>query len=214
MVLFVLDEFNAHVTPSSIGRALKSRGWTKKTIRRIAKGRNADLRDLYMHNSWDSGFRSYHYVFVDESGCDKRSGFRRMGWSPLGVTPVQIARFQREQRYQILLAYTQDGIIFTRVYQGSTDSTVFEDFIEQPLPSMGTWPELKSVLAMDNASIHHTERIEQMCRDPSVELVYLPSYSPDLNPIEEFFVELKAFIKRNWHIYEEDPKQGFDSFLE
>jgi hypothetical protein len=79
-------------------------------FRCIAKARNADLRDLYIHNSWDSGFRSYHYVFVDESGCDKRSGFRRMGWSPLGVTPIQIARFQREQRWQILLAYTQDGI--------------------------------------------------------------------------------------------------------
>jgi transposase len=38
MVLFVLDEFSTHVTASSIGRALKSRGWTKKTIRRIAKG--------------------------------------------------------------------------------------------------------------------------------------------------------------------------------
>ena len=79
MVLFVLDEFDTHVTAASIGRALKSRGWTKKTIRRIAKGRNADLRDLYMHNSWDSGFRSYHYVFVDESGCDttmSEIGFR------------------------------------------------------------------------------------------------------------------------------------------
>jgi transposase len=58
IVLFVLDEFNTHITPSSIGRALKSRGWTKKTIRRIAKARNTDLRDLYIHNSWDSGFRS------------------------------------------------------------------------------------------------------------------------------------------------------------
>jgi hypothetical protein len=35
MVLFVLDEFNTHITASSIGRALKSRGWTKKTIRRM-----------------------------------------------------------------------------------------------------------------------------------------------------------------------------------
>jgi hypothetical protein len=93
MVLFVLDEFNTHVIPSSIGRALKSRGWTKKIIRRIAKGRNADLRDLYMYNSWDSGFRSYHYVFVVESGCDKRGEFRRIGMVPLGVTPVQIAAY-------------------------------------------------------------------------------------------------------------------------
>lgn len=42
----------------------------------------------------------------------------------------------------------------------------------------------------------------------------LPAYSPDLSPIEEFFAELKAFIKRNWRFYEECPEQGFDTFLE
>jgi transposase len=85
------------------------------------------------------------------------------------------------------------------------DSTVFEDFIEQLLPLCGKWPEPKSVLVMDNASFHHTKRIEQICHDAGVKLVYLPPYSPDFNPIEEFFAELKAFIKRNWHIYEENP---------
>ena len=53
-----------------------------------------------------------------------------------------------------------------------------------------------------------------MCSDAGVKLVYLPPYSPDLNPIEEFCVELKTFIKRNWRSYEENPGQGFDSFLE
>jgi transposase len=96
-----------------------------------------------------------------------------------------------------LPAYTQDGVIFACVYQGSTDSTVFEDFIEQLLPLCGKWPEPQSVLVMDNASIHHIEWIEQMYRDASVKLVYLPPYSPDLNPIEEFFTKLKAFIKWN-----------------
>lgn len=67
---------------------------------------------------------------------------------------------------------------------------------------------------MNNASFHHTERIEQMCYDAGVKLVYLPPYSPDLNLIEEFFAELKAFIERNWQYYEENSKQGFDSFLE
>ena len=79
---------------------------------------------------------------------------------------------------------------------------------------MDTWPEPKSVLVIDNASIHYTERIEQMCCDAGVKLVYLPLYSLDLNSIEEFFTELKAFIKRNWHIYKEDPEQGFNNFLE
>jgi transposase len=47
-----------------------------------------------------------------------------------------------------------------------------------------------------------------------VKLIYLPPYLLDLNPIEEFFAELKAFIKRSWHNYEENPEQGFDAFLE
>jgi len=86
------------------------------------------------------------------------------------VTPIQVSWFQREQRYQILPAYTQDGVILAHVFQGSTDSTVFEDFVEQLLPLCGKWPEPKSVLVMDNASFHHTERIEQMCHDAGVKV--------------------------------------------
>jgi transposase len=212
MVDWVWNHFQVHVTISSIRRALISRGLSKKKIGCVAKARNADLRDLYLHNT--SHIRSWQYVFVDESGCDKRIGQRRTGWSPLGVTPIQISQFQREQRYQILPAYTQDGVILVRVFRGSTDSTVFEEYIEQLLPLMGKWPERNSVLVMDNASIHHTERIRQMCHKAGVMLVYLPPYSPDLNPIEEFFAELKAFIKGSWHNYKENPQQGFDTFLE
>jgi transposase len=49
---------------------------------------------------------------------------------------------------------------------------------------------------MDNASFHRGERVEPMCREAGVELLYLRPYSPDLNPIEEFLAELKAFIKK------------------
>jgi len=104
--------------------------------------------------------------------------------------------------------------MLARVFQGSTDSMVFEDFIEQLLPLCRKWPEPKSVLVMDNVSFYHTERIKQMCHDARVKLMYLPPYSPDLNPIEEFFAELKAFIKRNWQNYENNPEQGFGAFLE
>jgi transposase len=52
-----------------------------------------------------------------------------------------------------------------------------------------------------------------MCDNKGVKLMYLPPYSPDLNPIEEFFAELKAFIQRHWDLYEINPEQGFDSFL-
>jgi transposase len=72
----------------------------------------------------------------------------------------------------------------------------FEGFIEDLHHHCGRWSEPKSVLAIDNAILHLTERISQMCADKEVKLVHLPLYSPDLNPIDEF-LELKGFIKRN-----------------
>jgi transposase len=178
----------------------------------VAKERNPDLQDLYLHNL--SQFRSYHLVYVDESGCDKLIGFRKTGWSPFGVTPVQIAKLHRGQRYQILPAYSQDGILLSRVFQGTTEREIFEDFIEQLLPHCSRWPEPKSVIVIDNASFHRTERVERLCYKAGVKLIYLVPYSPDLNPIEEFFAELKAFIKKNWETFENSPDQGFDVFLE
>jgi transposase len=53
-----------------------------------------------------------------------------------------------------------------------------------------------------------------MCSEAGVKLVFLPPYSPGLNPIEQFFAKLKAFIRRNWQTCEDHPDQGFDIFLE
>jgi transposase len=100
------------------------------------------------------------------------------------------------------------------VFQGTTNSALFEDFIKQLLHYCGRWPEPKFVLIIDNALFYYSERIEQMCLDAGVKLLYLPPYSPDLNPIEEFFAELKAFIKKQWHEYEDNLYQDFRVFLE
>jgi hypothetical protein len=126
MVVFLWDEFEVLVTTSAVSRALASIGWSKKVARRVAKERNPDLRDFYLHNL--SAFRSYHLVYVDESGCDKRIGFRRTGWSPLGVTPVKTARFQREQRYQ-MLGPRDAGRVEPKIY----------DMTEELGTSMSSW---------------------------------------------------------------------------
>lgn len=67
---------------------------------------------------------------------------------------------------------------------------------------------------MDNALFHHSTRIKELCREAGVKLLYLLPYSLDLNPIKEFFAELKMFIKRNWQRYIDDPRQDFEAFLE
>jgi hypothetical protein len=184
MVVLLWDEFALQATKSSVSRVLISKGWSKNTAYIKARECNLDLRDEYHH--FISDFKSYHLVYVDESGCDKRIGFQQTGWSPLGTALVQLSKFHRDQRYQTLPAYIQDGIVLSRVFQGSTDASVFGDFIKQFLQHCGKLSEPKSVLVMDNASFHYSDRIEQMCSEAGVTLVYLPPYSPDLNPIEFF----------------------------
>lgn len=89
MMIFLWDEFDVLPSPSSIKRALSREGWTKKKAQQKAKEQDPHLRDFYQHKL--SEFHSYQLVFVDESGCDKRIGCRRTGWSPLGMTPVQLS---------------------------------------------------------------------------------------------------------------------------
>ena len=212
MVALLQNQFDTPVSTYSVQRSLARMGWTKKQMQRKAQEQNPRLRAFYQHKL--SNFHSYQLVFVDESGCDKRVGHRRTGWAPLGVTPVQVSKFHRGQRYHMLPAYAQDGIILSRIYSGSTDAALFEDFLKQLLQHCGRFPAPKSVLVMDNASFHRSQRVEQLCSDAGVKLLYLPPYSPDFNPIEEYFAELKAYIKKVWLSFEENPEQGFRAFLQ
>jgi transposase len=67
---------------------------------------------------------------------------------------------------------------------------------------------------MDNASFYYTEQLKQICCNAGVKLMYLPPYLPNLNPIEEFFNKLKAFIRKNWYAFKDALEQGFNCFLE
>lgn len=143
-----------------------------------------------------SQLRSYQFVDIDESGVDHGIGTQKKGWAPRGKRPRQVKRFHRGRRFQILVAYTQDGVIHSMAYERSTDTQVFEAFIETLLPYYGRWPEPKSVLVIDNASFHYSDKIQQMCNQAGVLLIYrLPYYSPEVAAIEEFFGELKNYIR-------------------
>ena len=131
MADFLYRKFGERISERSIGRALRSIGWTRKTIHRIAQQRNTDLQDYYIHRI--SKYKSYQLVFVDESRCDGRGGYRRWEWSPKGSSAHHITKLSHRKGWNILPAYTQDGIVLRRAYQGSTDTDFFVDFIAQLL---------------------------------------------------------------------------------
>lgn len=60
---------------------------------------------------------------------------------------------------------------------------------------MQPYPNVNSVLVMDNAPIHKRGNIDILCEAAGVMLIYLPTFSPDLNPIEKSWSKMKAFFK-------------------
>jgi hypothetical protein len=74
------------------------------------------------------------------------------------VTNGLVSGGQGGHMLEIFPAYAQDGVMFARVFQGTTDAAIFEDLIEQLLCHCGRYSEPKSVIIMDNASFHHTKR--------------------------------------------------------
>ena len=69
------------------------------------------------------------------------------------------------------------------------------------MPLCSPFPGPLSVLVIDNARIHHGDKILELADWYGVRIEYLPPYSPDLNPIEEAFSKIKSFIRRNNDVF-------------
>lgn len=72
---------------------------------------------------------------------------------------------------------------------------------------MSPFPGPNSVLVMDNCRIHHTDTLQDVLNEIGIMLLYLPPYSPDLNPIEESFSAWKAHLRRHGDLIQnaDDP---------
>jgi transposase len=77
--------------------------------------------------------------------------------------------------------------------EGATDTEVFETYVEEFLaPTL----EAGEVVVLDGLGAHRTERVRELVEATGAELLFLPSYSPDLNPIEEAFSKVKGLVRK------------------
>ena len=87
---------------------------------------------------------------------------------------------------------SMEGMGPSLAVEGATTATVFEAYVEKALA-----PTLRAgqVVVMDNLSAHKGERIRELIEKRGCELLYLPSYSPDMNPIEESLSKVKHILR-------------------
>jgi transposase len=93
----------------------------------------------------------------------------------------------------LLASMTCEGMRACIAVEGATTKAVFKAYVEGALA-----PSLRpgQVMVMDNLSSHKGQRVRELIEGRGCELLYLPPYSPDLNPIEEAFGKMKGILRR------------------
>ena len=140
-------------------------------------------------NSLISGFSASDLVFLDESGCNTDMT-RRCAYSLRGSRAVDSAPLSKPRNTTILSSIQLNGTLHY-----TTFSTVerFKWYLETDL-----LPHLNgnSVLIMDNMKSHHAKAVRNLLDSAGVRCIYLPPYSPDLNPIEKLWSKVKALLRK------------------
>ena len=131
-------------------------------------------------------------VFVDEMGANT-SLSSIYAYSPRGQRAYCSVPRNRGPNTTLLSCMSVEGMGPSLTVEGATNRGVFESYVERVLS-----PELRpdQVVVMDNLTAHKGERARELIEERDCELLYLPPYSPDFNPIEEAFAKIKALLRR------------------
>lgn len=211
---FLLEVFDVTVHQSTISRTLKRIHMTRKKLMVVAGQRNEELRTQWLDDLQQ--FTAEQIVCVDESGSDERTGDRMMGYADKGVRAKVSRWLQTRERVSFLPVYMIEGYITSITFLGTLTGDMFEEFIiDQLLPLCNPYPGPRSVIFMDNASVHHYSetRIIEACRRRNVWIRWLPPYSPDFHPVEESFSDLKAYIRHTYR-KEQGKHDTYRDYLE
>jgi transposase len=131
-------------------------------------------------------------IYIDESGFSEDMP-RTFGYAPEGRRCFGAHNWQAKQRTNAIGALTGDSLLTLALFDSSINTDVFEAWIRQELlPALPNG----AVVVMDNASFHQPEKIQELIENAGCLLEYLPSYSPDLNPIEHKWAQAKALRRK------------------
>ena len=179
------------VSESTISRVLKRLGFTRKK-----RSMGASERDEWLRAAWRAMVATTldvrRLVFVDECGTHTSLASLH-AWAPRGRRAYAKVPRNRGKNTTLLARMSAEGMGPCVAVEGTTTAEVFEAYVEQALVPM--LKEGQSVV-MDNLSAHKGKKVCQLVEARGCQLLFLPPYSPDLNPIEEAFSKVKACLRR------------------
>lgn len=134
-------------------------------------------------------------VYIDESGINTYL-HREYAYSERGKKVHSKISGKKYKRTNIVAAKCGDQIIAPMQYDTVMTGEFFEGWFEEIL-----LPQLTqdAVIVMDNASFHRKSQLNEIAENNNITLIFLPPYSPELNPIEKFWADMKKFLRNFLH---------------
>ncbi len=132
-------------------------------------------------------------VYLDESGVDDAL-HRPSARAPRGTPVLGEVSGTHTHRISLIAALRESQLLAPMRFEGYCDTLVFNAWLEQVL-----LPELRpgQIVLMDNASFHKSAKTQELIASQGGTVKYLPTYSPDLNPIEPQWAILKARLRKH-----------------
>ena len=142
--------------------------------------------------------------FTDESGFKSPEVCTPLyGHGPVGHRAIKVVRYHPRPNVTLHLLAGLGGVSHCKVTQGASDSETFMDFIAECVHSATDYgvTALKphDILANDNAPVHHSQTVQILktwLETQGIDVVYIPKYSPDMNPVEECFSKIKSVFRQ------------------
>jgi len=203
------EAFGVLVSAATICRTLQFMGCTRQVIRSVAIQQSDAMRAKFMAEI--SIYDPSMFLWLDESGCDRRNTLRKYGYSIRGIHPVDNRLLVRVTRYSALPIMSITGLHDLYLAEGTMNGDRFTHFISTCLlPVLMPYNGMNqhSIVIMDNASIHHVDEVLQIIENAGAKVIFLPPYSPDLNPLEPVFGKVKAILKKMIKFFKHVPPPG------
>jgi transposase len=164
----------------------------KKKSRRAAEHDRPDVAQARAEwRAKQPNLRPGQLVFIDETWT-KTNMTRLYGWAPCGKRLIEAVPHGHWKTSTFIGALRCDGLSATGVFNGAINGDMFLAYVEQVLV-----PTLRpgDVVIMDNLRCHKVAGVREAIEAAGASVMFIPPYSPDLNPIELAFSKLKALLR-------------------
>ena len=194
---------------NAVRNRLPSGKFTYKKINKVAQERfslqNMAYTQLFIDYLHDKD--PYTVQYFDECGVKlPGNGTRFYGHAPVGERAIEIIRYCETANTTVNVLCSLFGVTYANIVDGPSNTTEFLRFFEEAYNSVHPTTgrpclEAGNTIVMDNCPFHHNDGehvLREFLEDLNIELVFMPTYSPDFNPTEYVFGKMKCLLKHKF----------------